>query len=136
MDRATIAATIASLITSFNKKGVPVTDASTFAGDLEFELRCHGLAPRSRTLELHGTEGCLRVDVEALSREDDVQPSASLTVLRQALRPTESVCRPLPPDPRDALWNGRHIWERVLTYTFKIADGQGDLTLVRWVRRR
>ena len=106
------------------------------AGDLEFELRCHGLAPRSRTLELHGTEGCLRVDVEALSREDDVQPSASLTVLRQALRPTESVCRPLPPDPRDALWNGRHIWERVLTYTFKIADGQGDLTLVRWVRRR
>jgi len=37
MDRVTIAATIASLIESFNKKGVPVTDASTFAGDLEFD---------------------------------------------------------------------------------------------------
>jgi len=37
MDRAETAATIAALIEPFNKKGVAVTDASTFAGDLEFD---------------------------------------------------------------------------------------------------
>jgi acyl carrier protein len=37
MDRAATAATIASLIEPFNKKGVAIEDASTFAGDLEFD---------------------------------------------------------------------------------------------------
>ncbi len=37
MDRAVTAATIADLIAPFNKKGVAVTDASSFAGDLEFD---------------------------------------------------------------------------------------------------
>jgi len=103
--------------------------SSLGAGDLEYELRCHGLALRTPTLELHGVDGCLRVDVDALSREDDVEPKATLSVLRQALRPSESVLRPLPTDPRDALWDGRHIWERLLTYTFKIANGKADMPL-------
>ena len=37
MDRAETAAKIAALIEPFNKKGVVITDASTFAGDLEFD---------------------------------------------------------------------------------------------------
>jgi acyl carrier protein len=37
MDRAATAAKIADLIAPFNKKGVVITDATTFAGDLEFD---------------------------------------------------------------------------------------------------
>lgn len=37
MDRATTAARIAELIAPLNKKGIAITDASTFAGDLEFD---------------------------------------------------------------------------------------------------
>ena len=37
MDRAATAEKIAALIEPFNKKGVAITDASTFAGDLEFD---------------------------------------------------------------------------------------------------
>ena len=37
MDRAATAEKIAELIAPFNKKGVELTDASTFAGDLEFD---------------------------------------------------------------------------------------------------
>lgn len=37
MDRAVTAAKIAALIEPFNKKGTQITDASTFAGDLEFD---------------------------------------------------------------------------------------------------
>ncbi len=37
MDRAATAETIAALIAPFNKKGVELTDAATFAGDLEFD---------------------------------------------------------------------------------------------------
>jgi acyl carrier protein len=36
-DRAATAETIAALIAPFNKKGVAITDATTFAGDLEFD---------------------------------------------------------------------------------------------------
>jgi acyl carrier protein len=37
MDRAATAAKIAALIEPFNTKDVAITDASTFAGDLEFD---------------------------------------------------------------------------------------------------
>ena len=37
MDRAATADRIAALIEPFNKKGVPITDGATFAGDLEFD---------------------------------------------------------------------------------------------------
>lgn len=37
MDRAATAERIAALIEPFNKKGVAIGDASTFAGDLEFD---------------------------------------------------------------------------------------------------
>jgi len=37
MDRAEVETSIRSLIEPFNKKGVAITDASTFAGDLEFD---------------------------------------------------------------------------------------------------
>ncbi len=37
MDRAATAEKIAELIAPFNKKGIAITDASTFAGDLEFD---------------------------------------------------------------------------------------------------
>ncbi len=37
MDRAAIDATIRSLIEPFNKKGVAITDETTFANDLEFD---------------------------------------------------------------------------------------------------
>ena len=37
MDRAAIDARIATIIEPFNKKGVAVADATTFAGDLEFD---------------------------------------------------------------------------------------------------
>ena len=37
MNREDTAAKIAALIAPFNKKGVPITDATTFAGDLEFD---------------------------------------------------------------------------------------------------
>ena len=37
MDRAETAAKIAALIEPFNKKGVAIEDATTFAGDLEFD---------------------------------------------------------------------------------------------------
>ncbi len=37
MDRAATAAKIAELIEPFNKKGVAITDATTFAGDLEWD---------------------------------------------------------------------------------------------------
>lgn len=37
MDRAETAAKIAALIEPFNKKGTEITDATTFAGDLEFD---------------------------------------------------------------------------------------------------
>ena len=37
MDRAETEAKIATLIAPFNKKEVAVSDASTFAGDLEFD---------------------------------------------------------------------------------------------------
>jgi acyl carrier protein len=37
MDRAETAARIAELVEPFNKKGVAITDATTFAGDLEWD---------------------------------------------------------------------------------------------------
>jgi len=37
MDRAQTADRIAQLIAPFNKKGVAITEGSTFAGDLEFD---------------------------------------------------------------------------------------------------
>ena len=37
MDRADTETRIAAIIAPFNKKGVTVTDSSTFAGDLEFD---------------------------------------------------------------------------------------------------
>lgn len=37
MDRAATADRIAALIAPFNKKGIAITDASTFSGDLEFD---------------------------------------------------------------------------------------------------
>ena len=37
MDRAETDARIRSIIEPFNKKGVEVTDSTTFAGDLEFD---------------------------------------------------------------------------------------------------
>ena len=37
MDRAATADRIAALIEPFNKKGTPITDEATFAGDLEFD---------------------------------------------------------------------------------------------------
>ncbi len=37
MDRAATAAKIAELIEPFNKKGVELSDSTTFAGDLEFD---------------------------------------------------------------------------------------------------
>ena len=37
MDRAATAEQIAALIEPFNKKGVEITDSSSFAGDLEFD---------------------------------------------------------------------------------------------------
>ena len=37
MDRAQTSDRIADLITPFNKKGIAITDASTFAGDLEWD---------------------------------------------------------------------------------------------------
>ena len=37
MDRAATHARIAALIEPFNKKGVAIGDATTFAGDLEFD---------------------------------------------------------------------------------------------------
>ena len=37
MDRAAVADRIAGIVEPFNKKGVAVTDATTFAGDLEWD---------------------------------------------------------------------------------------------------
>ncbi len=37
MDRAATAAKIAAIVEPFNNKGVEITEASTFAGDLEFD---------------------------------------------------------------------------------------------------
>ena len=37
MDRDALSARIAELIAPFNKKGVAITDASSFASDLEFD---------------------------------------------------------------------------------------------------
>ncbi len=37
MDRAATETRIASIIAPFNKKGVAIADATTFAGDLEFD---------------------------------------------------------------------------------------------------
>ena len=37
MDRAATAAKIAEVIEPFNKKGIAITDATTFAGDLEWD---------------------------------------------------------------------------------------------------
>ncbi len=37
MDRAATAERIAALIEPFNKKGAEITDATSFAGDLEFD---------------------------------------------------------------------------------------------------
>ena len=37
MDRAALSARIAELIAPFDKKGVSISDATTFAGDLEFD---------------------------------------------------------------------------------------------------
>lgn len=37
MHRAEVDTAIRQLITPFNKKGVEITDSSTFAGDLEFD---------------------------------------------------------------------------------------------------
>jgi len=37
MDRAATAERIAAIVEPFNKKGVTITDETTFAGDLEFD---------------------------------------------------------------------------------------------------
>ena len=37
MDRAAVAKRIAGIIEPFNKKGVAISDATTFAGDLEWD---------------------------------------------------------------------------------------------------
>lgn len=39
MDRAETEASIRALIEPFNKKGAAIADATTFAGDLEFDSR-------------------------------------------------------------------------------------------------
>ena len=37
MDRAAVAERIAAIVAPFNKKGVAISDATTFAGDLEWD---------------------------------------------------------------------------------------------------
>ena len=37
MDRAAVAERIAGIVEPFNKKGIAITDATTFAGDLEWD---------------------------------------------------------------------------------------------------
>lgn len=37
MDRAEVDSTIRSIIEPFNKKGIAISDATTFAGELEFD---------------------------------------------------------------------------------------------------
>ena len=37
MDRATVAERIAGIVEPFNKKGIAITEATTFAGDLEWD---------------------------------------------------------------------------------------------------
>ena len=37
MDRAAVATRIAGIVAPFNKKGVAITEATTFAGDLEWD---------------------------------------------------------------------------------------------------
>ena len=37
MDRATVAERIAGIVEAFNKKGIAISEATTFAGDLEWD---------------------------------------------------------------------------------------------------
>jgi len=60
--------------------------------------------PQNKRIYLNAAEGSARVDVEAFICDEELAPTASLTTLRQQIRPSESVMRPLFAEPRDIIW--------------------------------
>jgi len=74
MDRAATAEKIAGIVEPFNKKGVAITDATTFAGDLEFDSLTVMDFVAAIEEGRHDTDA-LRVDRAATIRMDDSDDS-------------------------------------------------------------
>ncbi|MCH7870153.1 MAG: S8 family serine peptidase [Planctomycetes bacterium] len=102
--------------------------SSLGTGEFEFELNFHGLTPSNRHVQIDGSRLVTRVDIESPLGRETVSPSASLTTLRQSIRPSDHKIRPLLSE-RDALPGRRQIFELVLTYEFTM-DKAGSVTPV------
>ncbi len=95
-------------------------------GEVEVELTFHGVVPDERTLVIDGSELRTRLNLETPLRKERVAPSGSLTVRRQALRPSRSTIRPLD-GGRDRLPEERQVYELVLDYEISM-DAAGRVT--------
>ena len=90
--------------------------------ELSFELVFHSLLPSPSVVHISPAMRIARVDVEAHLAVEELNPSASLTTLRRAIRPSSFVVRPLLPE-RDRIWDGRQVFEQVCTYNFTVPEG-------------
>lgn len=90
-------------------------------GSYEFELAFHGVVPSDPKLQLDGAELAARVDISTPLRSESVEPSATLTTLRQAIRPTKNSIRALSVE-RDSLPQGKQFYEMVLRYDFELQE--------------
>lgn len=70
---------------------------------------------------VHGASGIHRIDVTTLGREDIV-PAIQVKTAQMVLKPSESKISPL--SARDALPNGRQIYQNLLTYNLNLSKNQ------------
>ncbi|CAG8455950.1 13834_t:CDS:10 [Funneliformis caledonium] len=95
---------------------------------VSLDLTFHGIQIANNTtnggdtIYINGGDAFTRIDVVApVRREDEVNPSIMLDVLRRHLRPVEYSLKPLSPD-RDVLPNSRRVYSLTLTYKFNTTE--------------
>lgn len=91
------------------------------AGDLDVEVRFHGLRVTPARVALEGGEIATEVTLEAPLEEQTLRPSGALRTRRQTFRPTNAEVRPLS-GVRDKLPEEKQIYELVLDYSFTLDD--------------
>ncbi|RIB23882.1 subtilase family-domain-containing protein [Gigaspora rosea] len=102
--------------------------------DISLEFVFHGIQiannaiSGSKTVFINGGSPFTRLDITApVRREDGINPSVQLDVIRKEIRPTESSLKPLSVD-RNVLPDSRRVHALTLTYKFSTPEKNLSLT--------
>eukprot|EP00931_Biecheleriopsis_adriatica_P051346 TRINITY_DN29771_c0_g1_i1.p1 TRINITY_DN29771_c0_g1~~TRINITY_DN29771_c0_g1_i1.p1 ORF type:complete len:1260 (+),score=292.17 TRINITY_DN29771_c0_g1_i1:143-3781(+) len=93
--------------------------------EADLEVSFHGITPEVSTISMSTEKPCVCVHVTSGPGAVLVKPSASLTVHRTVLRPKSSSIQP--GGERDVFPEGKVVYELLLEYDWKLAEG-GDVT--------